>query len=149
MLSDLFAKAQSPVVQWDGEPAFAILELAHVPERLVLEFVRAKESPVQGLRLKIRGGLLVVNDVTTDELLLWRDTAPERVIVKVERRRGARLSLKVWNVWRGGLDTVQAWLGNAGMRVASSSDGGWIDLRCSDGIGPATFDDLEVRLILV
>jgi hypothetical protein len=148
MLSDLFAEAQGPIVQWDGESAFAVYELPCVPEQLVVEFVGAKESPVQGLRLKIRGGLLVVNEVGTDDLLLWRDTAPDRVLVHVEPHRGVKLSLKVWNIWRGGLDVVQAWLGNAGMRVELSSDGGRIDLRCSDGIGPVTFDDLEVRLIV-
>jgi hypothetical protein len=147
-LSDLFAEARSSVVEWDGGHAYAVYELVDVPEQLIVEFGDAKASPVQGLRLKIRGGSLLVNGMKTDDLLLWRETAPDRVIVRVERRGSARVSLKAWNVWRGGSDVVQAWLGNAGMRVESGDDGRHVELRCSDGVGPVAFDDLQVRLNL-
>lgn len=146
-LADLFANAQSPVVDWQGAPVFAAYEFASVPEDLTVEFIASKSSPVQGLRMKIRGGVLTVNEVETDDLLLWRDTAPDYVTVHVRARKGTRASLKVWNVWRGGMDVVQAWLGNAGMRVEESGVGQELLLRCSDGEGPPAFDDLEVRLL--
>jgi hypothetical protein len=147
-LSDLFASAQRPVVEWAGAPAHALYEFEEIPESIGVEFVGGKPSPVQGLHIKYRGGLLIANDVGAEDLLLWRDTAPDRLTVRVEPRKKARPSLKIWNVWRGGLDVVQAWLGNAGMRVEVSPDGRQIDLHCSDGVGPVAFDDLQVRLTL-
>lgn len=149
-LADLFTTAGSPVIEWEGGPVFAAFELDRIPQELVVEFLAAKALPVQGLRLRIRGGALAVNDVVTNDVILWRDTAPDRVTVRVQADRGARPpSLKVWNVWRGGLDVIQAWLGNSGMRVDRDSAGDEVLLSCSDGDGPADFDDLKVRLRLV
>lgn len=151
MLADLFAASQSSVVDWEGQPAYSMLELDTIPDAILVEFLSATAVPVQGLRMKFQGGVLEVANVSAQELLLWRDTAPDQVLVRVRRNRGQRnapSSLKIWNVWRGGLDVTQAWLGNAGMRVERASDGNRIELHCSDGEGSAVFSDLVVALTL-
>jgi hypothetical protein len=145
LLADRFADAQSPVIDLDGDRVFAVYEFDRLPEHLIVRFITAKDLPVQGILLKIRGGLLEANGTEASDLLLWRDTAPKEVEIRVARK-GAKSSLKVWNTWRVGRDVTQAWLGNAGMRVEASER--QVRLRCSDGVGPVCFGDLEVVILL-
>ena len=137
-LADKFAKAQNPQIEWEGATAYAIYEISPAPDDVVVEFPKAAGAPVQGLTLKANGGMLVVNDVEAPEVLLWRDTAPSRVPIRVKREPGKKVTLKFWNIWRGrmgGVDVTQAWLGNSGMRIERSADGKELLLRCSDGEG--------------
>jgi hypothetical protein len=147
LLSDLFAAAQSPVIEWNGRPIYSLYEFTDLPERLDVEFVQAVKTPVQGLRLKMRGGLLTANGNTSADVVLWQDTAPARIRVDVSRHRPVA-SLKAWNVWRQGQGAIGAWLGDAGMQVTRSDEADRTRLHCSDGVGPATFSDLEVLLHL-
>ena len=151
-LADMFVAAQAPQIAWEGQPAYAIYEVAPVPDSVIVEFLGATESPVQGLTLKVSGGVLEVNGVEAAEMLLWHDTAPGKVTVRVKREAGKKAALKLWNIWRGsmgGVDVTQAWLGNAGMRIDQSGGGRELLLCCSDGEGPVDFDDLEARITLV
>lgn len=148
-LADLFANAQTPQLEWEGAPAYAIYEVIPAPESVTVEFLNAINAPVQGLTLKVSGGVLEVNGTEAQEMLLWHDTAPDKVIVRVKRESGAKATVKLWNIWRGsigGVDVSQAWLGNAGMRIEQSGDGKQLLLRCSDGEGPVEFNNLEVRV---
>jgi len=82
-----------------------------------------------------------VNEVAAEIITLWSDTSPVEVELMV-LGAGAR-RLEVWNAWDlGGLET--AWLGNAGMIVEPSER--HLALHCSDGLGPASFTDLQVRI---
>lgn len=151
-LADVFAAAQQPSLEWEGETAYAVYEIVPAPEALVVRFLKAAAAPVQGLTLKATGASLVVNEVEASEIVLWRDTAPDEVIVRVRPAPGNSVRLKVWNVWRatmGGVEVTQAWLGNAGMRVEAVDPERRILLRCSDGQGPVDFTDLEVSLTLL
>lgn len=148
-LADLFAAARSPQIEWDGATAYAIFEIAPAPQSVIVEFLSATTSPVQGLTLKVDEGELIINDVEAPEMLLWRDKAPESVSIIVRPAEGKRAKLKLWNIWRGsmgGVDVTQAWLGNSGMRIEQSLDGKELFLRCSDGEGPVSFGDLEARI---
>jgi hypothetical protein len=143
-LAELFADAKGPVIDWRGHQVHAIYELHPAPARFTVEFATARESPVQGIRFRVRGGLLTANDVTADDIVLWHDTAPSRVDIRLEANAPA-ISLKVWNVWRGGMETILAWTGNAGFLAVGRN--GSLDLMCSDGEGDVSFDDLHVRII--
>ncbi|MCM3657287.1 hypothetical protein M3147_08490 [Agromyces mediolanus] len=143
-LAELFAERRSTTIQYDGELVHGVYEFERVPRSLAVTFVRATQAPVQGLRLKIRGGVFdVPEERGIHDLVLWTDTAPGNVVVSLRNVRPDAL-LKVWNVWRrqvGGHAVTQAWLGNAGMRVSGAENR--LLLRCSDGEGPVAFDDLE------
>jgi hypothetical protein len=149
-LSDVFAEAQAPYLDWEGELAFAIYEMP-APGELIVELMRSKASPVQGLSLKAYGGVLRIDDVESPHMLIWADTAPHRVMVSFKSWAGREARVKIWNVWRGnvgGVAVTQAWLGNAGMRIEQATDGRELLLRCSDGEGPVDFGDLEARVII-
>lgn len=148
-LADIFAAAQAPQIDWDGELAYAIYEIDPAPDDVTVEFLNATESRAQGVTLKVASGVLEINGVEAPEMVLWQDTAPDKVTVRVKSERGEKAVLKLWNVWRGsmgGVDVTQAWLGNSGMRIDRTLDGKELHLRCSDGEGPVDFTDLEIRV---
>lgn len=147
-LSKLFEEARAACVEWEGEPLYGLYEMT-APDSLEVEFLSSIASPVQGLTLKTYGGVMEIEDVEAQEMLLWADTAPPKVPVKIKPGADGKVILKIWNVWRGkvgGHDVTQAWLGNAGMRIERS--GSRISLRCSDGEGPVDFSNLETRVTL-
>jgi hypothetical protein len=144
-LADLFAAARSPTIEWDGATVHAMWEVDPAPTELAIEFRGATALPVQGLAVKLEGGVLRANGVEAKHLTLWQDTAPPVVDVVVAKRGKAKL--RIWNIWRGavgGHDVTQAWLGNSGMRIEASSEPNETILRCSDGVGSVNFDDLIV-----
>jgi hypothetical protein len=145
-LSDVFAEQQSNVIEWNGAPVYGLYEFNDIPGHIRVAFMKAKLSPVQGVQLRIRGGVLVVNGQAAEDVTLWRDSAPDTVEVDVRPNARGRTSLKLWNVWRGGRDVTQAWLGNAAIQVDGDPGTGNFVLRCSDGHSEPTFDDLVVAV---
>jgi hypothetical protein len=142
-LSSLFAQQQTNQINWDG-PVYSLYELPRDTTELTIRFQSAASKPRQGLRLKVRGGTLEIESRTSGDVILWQDTAPAEIHVRVRwKPRGLR-SLRIWNAWQVN-DVTQAWLGNAGMRVTPSA-GGVYTLRCSDGEGEPDFDDLVAEV---
>lgn len=146
-LSDQFAEQRSNIIQLDGSPTYGLFEFDEIPLHMELTFIAAKTSPVQGIRLRMTGGNLEVNGEQSSEVVLWEDTAPKVVNVDVRADDRARnTTLKLWNVWRGGMDVTQAWLGNAAIQVDGDPSSGSFRFRCSDGQGEPNFDDLVVQV---
>ena len=143
-LSATFAEQQSNVIEWNGMTLHGLFEFDNVPDQFRLEFLGSKPLPVQGVQLRIRGGKLEIDGVEATDFVLWTDTAPSSVAVTVRPTGRGKTTLKLWNVWRGGLDVTQAWLGNAAIHVEGSADPTHVVLRCSDGEGEPDFEDLVV-----
>jgi hypothetical protein len=140
-LSDLFERAQSASVTWHGQVVHSMYELPVVAAGSVLriEFDDPNPARPQGLRLKVRGGTLRLADRELDDVVLWSDSAPRVVTAEVRSKRSS-VVVRVWNCWRDPAETVQAWIGNAGILVAETPTG--VVIRCSDGFDEVTFDDL-------
>lgn len=140
-LSDLFADG-AETVEHRGHNVRPILRLA-VSEGTKVRVVRIAARPDrrQALKLATVNGLLEVNGATSEVISLWSDTSPSEVELTVLGAKVRRL--EVWNAWDlGGLET--AWLGNAGMIIEQTKR--YLTLHCSDGLGPPSFTDLQVRL---
>lgn len=143
-LADLFAEQQTTMIDWGGGPVHGLYELPTEITDLSVRFVRAVPSPPQGLKLKVRGGTLTINATSSTDMVLWEDTAPGEVRVRVAWKPRAKRSLRLWNAWRVN-DVTQAWLRSAGMRVEQGPDDS-LTFRCSDGVGEPTFDDLVAEV---
>jgi hypothetical protein len=144
-LSDLFAAKKSNVIEWHGVLTYGLYEFEEVPRRIILEFISAKAEPAQGIQLRVRGGTMSIDDSVSDNFVLWQKGAPDRVEIEICTETQRKPSLKLWNVWQGGLNVTQAWLRNAAIRVEGQPSGRII-LRCSDGQGEADFEDLVVAV---
>lgn len=145
-LSEMFAEQQSNVIDWNGTPVYGLVEFAELPSRLRLSFVSGKQIPAQGVQLRMRGGTLVANDQESADIVLWQDTAPQNVSIEVRRGGRGKPELKLWNVWRGGLDVTQAWLGNAAIQIEGEPASGSFQIHCSDGQGEPSFNDLILEV---
>lgn len=141
-LSEAFAEAQSNVITWNGMELHGLIEFATLPEFIKIRFRAAKSAPVQGLRFRATGAMLTVNGHDGGDFVLWHDRSPQDVDVRVRKIGGGEWSLKLWNVWRGGMDATQAWLGNAAIRIEGDVTASSFRMLCSDGVGEAAFDDL-------
>ena len=93
-----------------------------------------------------RGSTRIVNGSESNDIVLWQDVAPVTVEVTISTHGRGRLELKLWNVWRGGMDVTQAWLGNAAMQIDGDPTSGSFRIQCSDGDGEPSFDDLVVAI---
>lgn len=139
--------ADGAPIDVDGETVRMMFELPPVEGHAELRVaLKAKSGRPQAVRLKARGGKLVVNGQALDDVVLWSDSAPPEVTATVEpASTGKPVTVRAWNAWRDPAGTMQAWIGDAGM-IVEEGDPGSVVLRCSDGFDAPTFDDLVVEL---
>lgn len=141
-LADLFARGNGRKTKWQGTTIYSVYQLP-VSEGDIVTVRRISASPrrAQALKLAVDRGSLRANGIIADTVGIWTHTAPQVASVEVVGRRAR--SLDVWNSWSGdGVDS--SWLANAAMVVDES--GGTTVLRCSDGLGEPSFDDLVVSI---
>jgi hypothetical protein len=81
-LSSRFAAQQTNQIDWDG-PLYSLYELPTDASELRIRFLSAKAPPPQGLRLKVRGGTFEVASRAAGDLVLWQDTAPDEVLIRI------------------------------------------------------------------
>lgn len=148
-LADRFKAAQGAPIEVDGRLVQMMYELPPIqaPAELRVELETASTRP-QGVRLKARGGDVVLNDQALDDVVLWSDTAPPLVTAELRpKSKREPMSVRVWNVWRDDVGTMQAWIGDAGL-VVEDEQAGRVILGCSDGFDQPNFGDLRVKLTL-
>lgn len=141
-LSAAFRSGNGRKTKWQGATVYSLFQL-DVKDGDSVDIRRLDASPTRAQALKIAAdkGSLRANGVVVSPIAIWTHTSPEQVTVQVVGRKVR--SLDIWNSWSfDGVDS--AWLGNAGMLVESSN--GIHTLRCSDGLGDASFDDLVVEV---
>jgi hypothetical protein len=100
------------------------------------------------LSLAQRGAKLEVEGHRMPDVVIWADTAPRNVQVKVARLKGTS-DVVLWNVWRDAkYGTMLYGINNSAIEVDAQDDGTTI-LRCSDGwLGP-DFDDLVLAIKVI
>jgi hypothetical protein len=144
ILEELFMASRGKPVLYEGRFVHAaVFRNVSKRGRFLVRFLKAAQEPIQALGLRIDQGTLSIEGEDSPKMILRLDTAPD--VVEVEYRP-PRKGTKVWiyNEWineKGGTD---AWLMHAGMLVEET--GNKMTLRCSDGRGEPTFDDLVVEI---
>lgn len=145
--TDLFASYASEKtdkIELDGAPVYSTFRKRVTPGgRVTIRRLRQHDGVVQGLRLKVtRGSMLAANGESAPDMVLWADTAPAEVAL--EFAGPGEAELRVWNCSRDSAGSMQAWIGNAGIRVAEKSARS-ITLSCNSR-PPLTFEDLVAEL---
>jgi hypothetical protein len=143
-LAELFADAPGPVVQYEGLTVHgAAFRYVNKAGRFVVRFFHAVRKPVQALVINIRPGKLIVAGEESPKMILRLDTSPDVVEVRYRPSfNGSKITL--YNAWINEEGGTDAWLMHAGMLVEEK--GNKMVLRCSDGRGKPTFDDLIVEI---
>jgi len=143
-LSELFMESRGATVEYEGLTVHGVVfKQVKKPGRFKVRFVKAVPVPVQALNINIEPGTLVIEDTESRKMILRLDTAPDVVEVRYRpSRKGSRIS--IYNAWIDESGRTDAWLVHAGMLVEER--GNKMILRCSDGRGEPTFDDLIVEI---
>ncbi|MEW6112776.1 MAG: hypothetical protein AB1664_11660 [Thermodesulfobacteriota bacterium] len=143
-LEELWRKTRRPTVQYAGQTVHrAVFKEVRKPGRFIVRFLKAVEKPVQGLSIDIDPGDLVIEDTTSPKMILRLDTCPD--VVEAHYRPSSRGSkITFYNSWINEDDGIDSGLRHFGMLVEET--GNKMTLRCSDGRGEPTFDDLIVEI---
>jgi len=147
-LAELLQAAGGGPIDWSGQRVHMMYELPQpeAAQELLIRFGQPSPGRPQGLRIKVRGGLVELNGEQLDDVVLWSDTAPETVLVRLlPAKAKGPMTVRIWNAWRDTAGTMQAWIGNSGMLVEHQDEGTTV-LRCSDGFDEPRFDDLVAVL---
>ncbi|AXI02599.1 hypothetical protein [Aquirhabdus parva] len=142
-LSASFQKTRGGAIEVNGIevfPSFRI-QLEKGNHRFILSRLQVKSRFLQGVRIGIKKGVLIVNEQQIQDAVLWADTSPDKVELLVKAKSGCELI--VWNIWKID-DLMQAWVGNAGIVIKKTDDA--IILECSDGVGEIDFSNLIIEL---
>jgi hypothetical protein len=141
-LSKLFQASKGEPITISGKLVHGIYK-REVKADSVFKINRISHSNdiVQGLRIKCDKGKLAVNGQILTEIILWTDTSPTEVEIKLLSK--SDVTVKFWNVWRC-KELVQAWVGNAGFYIEEGESKAI--LECSHGEGGVNFNDLVVEI---
>lgn len=141
-LAEALAKGSGRKTKWQGRTVHSFVRIAVTDgDRIVIRRLRASKIRAQALKLAVDRGELKANGLVVSTVAVWSHTAPDTVTLDIVGKRAK--SVDIWNAWsHEGVDS--SWLGNAGILVESTGDGHL--LRCSDGLGEPSFDDLVVRV---
>jgi hypothetical protein len=141
-LGELFRRSRGAPIDYQGWKVYAIFERQIGSQQIIHVRLESSRERPQGVCIKIVKGTLLVNAQQLNEAVIWTDTAPPSVRIVCQPE--GKATLKIWNTWKDDAGIVHAWIGNGGMLVDSSPER--VRLRCSDGIGEVSFDDLAVWL---
>lgn len=147
-LAELFQASGGKPVDWAGHLVHMMYELAGptAGQELVIQFGQPAPARPQALRIRARGGFVELNGQELDDVVLWSDSAPQKVVVGFRPVKADEpMTVRIWNAWRDTAGTMQAWIGNSGMLIEERDDGSTV-LRCSDGFEDPSFDDLVAEL---
>src|SRR5687768_3585126 len=115
--AEQFARTQGQPIIVDGRPAVGMLKLPLMSgQRMRLIWRHAIAEPPQGVVMKVAKGAIVVAGGPENDFVLWRDTSPPEV--RLEYAGSQKTELRLWNCWRDDRGVMNAWLGNAAMRVS-------------------------------
>jgi hypothetical protein len=116
-----FARTQGKPIDVGGRSVVAMLRhQVHAGDRVRVVWRRSVDAPIQGIRIKLQGGTLTIDGKELADVVLWHDTAPRESVIVCNAKQSAEL--RVWNCWRDDRGVMQAWVGNAGMRVEKVAD---------------------------
>lgn len=143
--AEQFAQSQGKPIECGGQIVHAIYRReASSGLKLRLRWVSGVDSPLQGVSISVKKGLLKVAGTKAKDIVLWRDSAPSDVTIECSGK-GVH-ELLVWNCWRDDRGATQAWVGNAGMQLDATRANA-IRVKCNSR-SLVTFEDLVFDLVL-
>lgn len=142
-LADRFRDSRAAPIRLNGETVYLRYDLGPLAAAKFDVALHAKSERPQALCMAVGSGSLKVAGVKSKQLEIWSHTAPPTFSVEVLPGRDGPSPVRLWNAWRVG-DLTHYGIGNVGIKVGRTN--GRLILRCSDGFGPVSFDDLIVDI---
>jgi hypothetical protein len=141
----LFLESKGQPVVYKGQ-TIQMLDRLIVADRqtLIVRFESVNAGWRQGVRLDIDGSFKVNGQTVNNAIVLWQDTAPREVVLKVSTKKG---ECRVRNVWDVGDGVEHSWHNGAAMIVETSD--AFRRYRCNDGRADDDFNDLIFNVELI
>ena len=141
---NLFLKSKGQPVNYNGQVIQMVDRLTVVDgQQLKLTFESMDADWRQGVCLTTDGGFVVNNKIVKKATVVWFDSAPREVLLKVHTKKG---ECQVKNVWDTGDGVMHSWHNGAAMLVEEIASGR--RYKCNDGQPDDDFDDLIFRIEL-
>ena len=141
----MFTESQGQPVEYQGRLIHMVDRLAVAKnQRIVVSFQKVNSDWRQGIHLSTVGRFEVNSQQIKTSLVLWQDTAPQKVDIIVQSRSGVCLVKNVWDVGDG---VMHSWHGGGAMLISDRDNGRLYE--CNDGRADDDFDDLIFRISLV
>ena len=139
---DLFLKSKGQPVDYNGRTIQMVDRLAVADgQQLKVTFESVNAEWRQGVCLTTDGGFVVNNQTVKKSVVLWHDTAPREVLLRVQTKKGY---CQVKNVWDTGDGVVHSWHNGAAMIVEEIPSGR--RYKCNDGRADDDFDEIVFRI---
>ena len=115
-------------------------------DRFGIVFEEFNSNWRQGIRLIVPTGSIVVQGLGSAKgIVLWQDTAPEKVEIGIQLKSVRPADLVIYNVWHTGRGGIQHGHNGAAMRKEELADGS-IRYWCNDGYPDDDLDDIVFRM---
>lgn len=139
---DLFLKSKGKPVVYNGRTIQMVDRLrVRSGQLLKVTFESVNANWRQGVCLSSDGAFVVNNQTIKKSVVLWHDTAPSEVLLRVETKKG---QCQVKNVWDTGDGAVHSWHNGAAMIVEETASAR--RYKCNDGRADDDFNDLVFRI---
>lgn len=139
VFQELFMLSNGQPIEYKGKIVKMIdkLELinSHVP--LCVEFISTESRWKQGIVIQTKGKFELNDQIAPNKIVLWEDTAPKLVQIKII---SSDKILIIYNVWKIEDGTVFYWYN--GGALYTEHENGIITYYCNDGIPDDDFNDL-------
>lgn len=138
----LFRKSNGQPVLYDGRTIRLFDRVAvRDGQKLKIVFEGVNADWRQGVSMDIDGSFEVNEQNIKKSIVLWHDTAPREVVLKVRTKKS---ELLVNNVWDTGNGLMHSGHNGAAMIVEETASGR--RYKCNDGLPDDDFDDLVFRI---
>lgn len=143
VFQELFMLSKGQPIEYKGKIVKMIdkLDLINSDVPLYLEFISTDSKWKQGIILQTKGKFELNGQIAPNKIVLWEDTAPKMVQIKIKSKDKV---LIIYNVWKIEDGTVFYWYN--GGALYSEVDDGKITYYCNDGIPDDDFNDLIFRI---
>jgi hypothetical protein len=139
---EMFEKSAGKPILYNGKTLVMLDDFpTEGSKNLRLFFEACNAEWRQGVALRFEGKFKVNGQVIRRGVVLWQDTAPQTVELKVI---GKSSTIEVKNVWDVGDGVIHSWHNGAAMIVEPVPNGR--RYRCNDGLADDDFDDIVFRL---
>lgn len=142
---NLFLKSKGQPVEYKGKTIQMVDRLPVVDgQQLRIVFESANSDWRQGVHLTTDVAFEINGQTVKQAVVLWQDTAPREVVLRIKSKNGECLIKNVWDVGDG---VMHSWHNGAAMIVEEREL--YRRYRCNDGRADDDFDDLVFCLELV
>jgi hypothetical protein len=139
---ELFLKSKGRPVKHRGKVLQMVDHIdVHSGQEFILAFESTNSKWRQGVYCETNGVFIVLGQELEQAVVLWSDTSPNEVMIKVKTKNG---KISIRNVWDTGDGIMHSWH-NGGAMIVETHDG-LRRYKCNDGFPDDDFDDLVFSL---